>query len=297
MDEEKQVGESQPATSAKGGGLLPWATPVQSGDRLQIDGLELHLQPPDRVPAEVNFQDWDTTLDHALAALQDLDGMAPLHICFVGPTGSGKTERARLVARELRLPSFTLQGHPMLTPEDVVLGGVLTSMAGAPRYIASPLLSAFLQRDGGVAIFDEIGKAARSAEDALAPLSSALDMRRTIYSSLVQRTFDLNPGALFVSTAQTDEILPEYITGRMIVIHVTHPPAEILLQIVRAKCPQAPDALADAFRDWISTRPEVSPRKGILTLHMATRFLRRLSSPRPSARQLMECVRMAAEHV
>lgn len=264
---------------------------------ITMGALEIHVQPSDPLSANDHYQDWDGSLNRAMAALQQFADLESLHVCFTGPTGCGKTERARRIARELKLPSYTLQGHCMLTPEDVVLSPVLTSMTGAPRYVASPLLSAFLNPGGAIAIFDEIGKAAKSAEDALSPLSSALDMRRTIYSSMIQTTFQIAPGALFISTAQTDEILPEYITSRMVIIPIEHPPAEILVEIVRAKTPGVSDPLADAFREWIAEHPATSARKGILILHMAMRLLGHEAPARPSAACLISLIRKAAAYV
>jgi len=83
----------------------------------------------------------------------------------------------------------------------------------------------------------------------------------------------------------------------MVVIPVSHPPAEILMEIVRAKCPYVSDPLADAYKDWLCQHPSTSARKGILILNYAMRLLYTSSSRHLSPSLLTSCIETAATYI
>ena len=173
-----------------------------------------------------------------------LDNFSPLHFRLEGSPGCGKNEIVYEIARNLKLPLYTIQGHEEVTPEDLSLLLVpdvaSSDSRGAPLTLrASPLATALLT--GGLFFFDEIN---RVPERALSPLASVLDNRSSIYSAMTglhlqasqetRRHFRfccaLNPQ---LSDAGHG-VLPEYIEERTLpAIQVNYLPFEDINNILR----------------------------------------------------------------
>jgi hypothetical protein len=171
----------------------------------------------------------------------------------------------------LNKSSFTTQGSTDCAAQDLV---VFPVPADGNRFdaVASGICTACIE--GGLALFDEAGKVAKYAQEALTPLASLLDDRRVLWSDFLKRPFPAGPGFAFICTAQSNETLPDYVTSRMLTIDIPPPDTDALMEILKVKMPASPGLLVAAFRDWASQRADLSPRDAVLILHFACRRLR-----------------------
>ena len=149
------------------------------------NGLRLTIPGGMRVPENFPYvETYDQLLFKCEAAWRTFGvNDSPLNFRLVGPPGVGKNAAVYALAARRNQPLYILLGNEELVPEDLVVTATLRA-GGQVEYIASPLLAAML--NGGLFLFDEIAKLRPRA---LAPLASALDERRSLYSALLGETF------------------------------------------------------------------------------------------------------------
>jgi hypothetical protein len=238
----------------------------------QFDDLRVYLQHPDPMPENQVYVDYAGLLPLVLDAVRESEASdQPLPVCLRSGPGNGKNELVRAVARALGKPSYTTQGSTDCAAQDLV---VFPVPADGNRFdaVASGICTACIA--GGLALFDEAGKVARFAQEAMTPLASLLDDRRVLWSDFLKRPFSAAPGFAFICTTQSNETLPDYVTSRMVTFDIPPPSPEALMEILKAKLPAVPGILISAFRDWASMKVGLTPRDAVLILHFACRRLR-----------------------
>jgi ATP-dependent Lon protease len=249
---------------------LDGSTAEPSRKELRTGHSIVYLQPPDLRPPGRTYHDYAGLLPRIIDAVREAGAEdPPMPVALRGASGSGKTSLADAVARALGKPAYSTQGTPDCSAQDLIVFPVPTS----PRRfdaVASGIFSAFVE--GGVAIFDEIGKVARHTPESLAPLASMLDHRRTVFSDFLKESFRAAPGFAFICTLQNDESLPEYLTKRMVTFTIPPPSAENVMEIVKANVPFAQPALVTAFRDLAVSALRPVPREGGNILNYAHRM-------------------------
>lgn len=144
-------------------------------ERLEMEDKIVLVPEPDRTDA-LEFVGREAEINKALAAWSTLDDAPALHFRFFGPPGVGKNAIVNELAKDLKKELYIMNGNEDMRAEDIACTPVQASN-GEIHYVASPLFAAMLR--GGIAFFDEIGKAPKSALD---PLASVLDERRTLTS-------------------------------------------------------------------------------------------------------------------
>lgn len=259
-------------------------------------GSTVYLQAPDPIRPDLVYRDYAGLVPGIMDAVREAGpGDCPMHVALRGGSGFGKTTLAHAVALALDTPCYTTQGAPDCSAQDLIVFPVATS----PRRfdaIGSGLFSAFVM--GGIALFDEIGKVARHAPEALTPLASMLDDRRRVFSDYLKESFAADPGFTVICTLQNDESLPEYLTKRMLTFTVPAPGPEDMLEIVKANVPAAQPALVDAFRLHALSAACPTPRDGGNILHFAHRMARTRHGDAPlSAGQARDLILVAMEAV
>ena len=262
---------------------------------IRIGDVRLFLQSPDPIPDPYPYLDYSGVVDRIVDALREgADGPSPLSVCLTGPSGVGKTSAAWAAARMLGLDCYTTQGSTDCSAQDLVVFPVPTDL-GRFDPVASGICTACLE--GGIGLLDEIGKVARFAPEALTPLASLLDERRTLWSDFLKMPFPVRPGFGFICTTQDNEPLPDYITQRMLTFRIPPPETGVLVEIVRRKVPGVSGMLAEAFRAWAADRPALTPRDGGLILHFASRRKRLGALRELGAREADRLIRDAASAV
>lgn len=243
------------------------------GARVRMFGrVAVTIQEPDAIPDDFVYLDYAGVVSRIVDALrEDGDACPPLAVRLQGPSGVGKTAAAWAATRALATECYTTQGSTDCTAQDLVVFPVPTSLSRFDP-VASGLCTACIE--GRVGLFDEIGKVAQFAPEALTPLAAMLDDRRTLWSDFLKMPFRVQRGFGFICTAQDNELLPDYITRRMLTFSIPPPPPAILFDIMKAKNPAAPDPLMEAFRDWASRRAGVTPRDAALIIQFAHRRAR-----------------------
>ena len=248
----------------------------------------LFLQHPDPVPAGGGYVDYAGLVPLIADAIRESDtGDAPLAVCLRSGTGGGKNELARAVAQALGKATYTTQGSTDCSAQDLV---VFPVPADGNRFdaVASGICTAVIR--GGVALFDEAGKVARFAPEAMTPLASLLDDRRVLWSDFLKRPFPAAAGFAFMCTTQSNETLPDYVMSRMLTFDIPPPDTEALMEILKVRLPAAPSLLVAAFRDWASHRASLSPRDAVLILHSACRRLWRMDREAMRAREALALI-------
>lgn len=240
----------------------------------EIAGATVYFQDPDAIPGNYIYIDHAHIVRRLVDALRDDEpDLPPLCVCLTGPPGVGKTAAVWAAAQALQSPCYTVQGSTDCSAQDLVVFPVPTDMRSFDP-VASGICTACVT--GGIALFDEIGKVARHAPEALTPLASLLDERRTLWSDFLKVSLPAAPGFGFVCTTQNDEPLPPYLSQRMLTFRVPPPSLDVLLDIVRLKCPGAPGPVIAAFRNWASARQGLTARDACLIVHFACRRARGL---------------------
>jgi len=254
-----------------------------------FDRKRIALAPPE-VPTTCEFEGREDELRMCRAAFgiaddwTDFDDtMEPLHFRLEGPPGVGKNEIvyeiARRLARGMKMPFYSIQGHEEMTPED--LSVLVVPESGASNNLAlraSPLATALYE--GGMFFFDEIN---RAPERALTPLASVLDKRRSLYSAVtgiiirpkdgVRRRFRfccaMNPAQGEMGRGGLSDYLDE---RTLPAIYVGYHDAETLAEILRKNVTREQQHL-DAFREWYEERRirEISVRQAIALMTFAIR--------------------------
>jgi MoxR-like ATPase len=238
------------------------------GHVVTIGSQQIELADPTPVPAITRFVGRQRELQLCRAAwgisedgTRLLSDAAPLHFRLEGSPGCGKNEIVYELARHLRLPLYTIQGHEEVTPEDLSLllvPQIGSSSAGnVPLTLrASPLATALLT--GGLFFFDEIN---RVPPRALSPLASVLDSRSSIYSAmtglhLTALSTEAAAGFRFCCALNPQlsdpgrGVLPEYIEERTLpAIQVDYLPLSDLNQILRENLPVSNDDM-EAWEAW-----------------------------------------------
>jgi len=224
------------------------------------------------MPESQVYVDYAGLLPLVLDAVRESEESdSPLPVCLRSGPGYGKNELARAAAKALKKSSYTTQGSTDCAAQDLV---VFPVPADGNRFdaVASGICTACIE--GGLALFDEAGKVARFAQEALTPLASLLDDRRVLWSDFLKRPFAAAPGFAFICTTQSNEVLPDYITSRMLTFDIPPPDESALMEILKVKAPSAPGILLSAFRDWASQKVDLTPRDAVLILHFACRRMR-----------------------
>lgn len=239
---------------------------------VQFDDCKVFLQHPDPILVNQTYVDYAGLVPLVLDAVREAEESdQPLPVCLRSGPGNGKNELARAVAQALGKPIYTTQGSTDCAAQDLV---VFPVPADGNHFdaVASGICTACIE--GGIALFDEVGKVSRFAQEALTPLASLLDDRRVLWSDFLKRPFHAAPGFAFICTTQSNEALPDYVTSRMLTFDIPPPSTEALMEILKAKLPAVPGMLLSAFRDWASLRVDLTPRDAVLILHFAHRRMR-----------------------
>jgi MoxR-like ATPase len=253
-------------------------------------GSRVYLAKPSTVP-DTNFvgRAKELSLCRAAFGITDNwtfdDSLTPLHFRLEGSPGVGKNEIvyeiARQLAKTLRLPFYSIQGHEEMTPEDlsilVVPDPEEESHLGL-RLRASPLATALYL--GGLFFFDEIN---RVPERALTPLASVLDKRQSLYSATTGVVVEPNPlsqqrfrfcCAVNPKVGESGRAgLPDYIDERTLpVIEVRPHNLETLREILKRNV-ISDDSLLDSFAQWYEAEAatELSARQVIALVNYAFR--------------------------
>lgn len=262
---------------------------------LTVGGVTLYLQPPDEIPDGFAYLDFENLVPRIVDAIRENGpDSPPMSVCLTGPPGVGKNAIAWAVAKMLGKSCWTTQGCPDATAQDLVVFPVPTDLQRFDP-VASGLCTAFLE--GGIGLFDEAGKVAKYAPEALTPLASMLDDRRLLWSDYLKTMLRPGPGFACIMTKQSDETLPDYLTSRMLTFRLSPPPPDVLMNILRTRAPSAPDLLLAAFRDWASARTNLVPRDAGLIVHYAHRMAGLSGAKTLTAREADRLVRLAAEAV
>ncbi len=233
-------------------------------------------------------------LNLAMAAWMSVDGLPPMNFRLYGPPGSGKNSLIYHLARILGQDLYIVNGHQELGPEDIACSAVMNS-GQRIEYIASGIFAAALC--GGIAFFDEIGKAPTSALD---PLASLLDDRRSLTSVIAGIHLNAHPDFFFCAALNEDEEqglgLPGFIDERTRpAIHIDYPLPAIMEKILRAHLSSAADAW---FRVYLKNfRNGESPRVAISTLGYAYRMAAREGNAAPSPHKMKAYLKIAMEHI
>jgi hypothetical protein len=239
--------------------------------------VTVYVQEPDAIPEPFTYIDYAGVVTRIVDALrEDEEPYPPMAVCIRGASGVGKTAAAWAATKALKTECYTTQGATDCTAQDLVVFPVPTSPNRFDA-VASGICTAGIE--GRLALFDEIGKVARYAPEALTPLASMLDDRRTLWSDFLKMPFRVRPGFGFICTAQNDELLPDYVTRRMLTFAIPPPPPGVLLEIMKAKLPAAPGLLMESFRDWASQQLGLTPRDAGLIIHFACRRARARGTP------------------
>ncbi|MGA1841248.1 MAG: AAA family ATPase [bacterium] len=261
---------------------------------IKIDGRLVYLANPTDIPP-CNFVSRSKELAYCETAW-DIDirqyklgegNNRPLHFRLQGPPGVGKNEIVYEIARRLKLPLYTFQGHEEVTPEDLSIHLIPDQPDyKAPHSNVIPLILrastlATAIYKGGLFFFDEIN---RVPERALSPLVSVLDDRLYIESAMTglrigpkddetRKRFRfccaLNPGL-----GEVRSILPEYIEQRTLpVIEVDYFSLEDLLAILKMNL-QCPEGFLSAFQEWYNEEEsqKISTRQAISLMAFAMRY-------------------------
>ncbi|MFH0953765.1 MAG: AAA family ATPase [Verrucomicrobiota bacterium] len=253
---------------------------MRAGSSMRSEGLRtrtfgkvrVFVQEPDAIPEPFTYIDYAGVVTRIVDALrEDDEPYPPMAVCLRGPSGVGKTAAAWAATKALKTECYTTQGATDCTAQDLVVFPVPTNLNRFDP-VASGICTAGIE--GRLALFDEIGKVARYAPEALTPLAAMLDDRRTLWSDFLKMPFRVRQGFGFICTAQNNEILPDYVTRRMLTFTIPPPPPAVLLEIMKVKLPAAPGLLMEAFRDWASLQTGLTPRDAGLIIHFAFRRAR-----------------------
>lgn len=259
--------------------------------RIELEGKIVCVPKPAEIP-QFRIVERDDLLNRCLAAWLTIDGLPPLNFRLYGPPGSGKNALVYQLARYLGRDLYILNGHKELGPENVACYPVVTASQSI-EYVASPIIGAMYY--GGIAFFDEIGKAPSSALD---PLASLLDDRRTLNSVLAGIHFKAHPDFLFCAALnQNEEVglgLPDFIEERTSpAILVDYPSDRILKDILKTHLPTTADSWFEIFlKDF---KGELSPRAAISVLGYAFRLSMLENRLQPSMREIKNYIERARQ--
>lgn len=179
-----------------------------------INGKAVFLRSPIVAPG-VDIVGRSQEMNKIMAAwMSGADGL-PLSPMLVGAPGVGKNRIIYACSRMRACPLYIFQGHEDITAEDLICSvRISDNKARKMDYILSPLVSAMIT--GGICFIDEIGKIRPRA---LAPLSSLLDERRYLDSTLLGERVQAHPGFRLVAATNRADLdqsrLPDYIQSRL----------------------------------------------------------------------------------
>jgi MoxR-like ATPase len=237
----------------------------------EIRGKKIKIPPPEKIPDE-NYEIRPEIIEKALAAWMPLDRLPPMNFRLYGPSGAGKNCTVYILSRILNRDLYIMKVVDALNPEEDI-ACTMVMYDGTPTYVAQPLLAAMLR--GGICFFDEIDK---TPEAALVPLSSVLDDRRTLYSTLFGNRFKAHKDFLFCAAlseeAEEGNQLPAYIRRRTApAIYVGHPDIRTLEKMLRSRLPGADDLWFQVFlRD--NGNQGLTPADALDHLSFAVRLFR-----------------------
>ena len=163
-----------------------------------IEGKEVRLPEPDPFPGGP-LVPRPELVDEILPAALGFERLGPLNFRLYGPQGEGKTSLVYQLASMLKKDVYVIQGNEDTRATDVTCEP-MEETGRQIVYQASKLFTAMYF--GQIALFDEIGK---SPPEALAPLLSVLDRRRTLYCRQANLTLKASPGFLFCATLTEEE--------------------------------------------------------------------------------------------
>jgi len=235
--------------------------------KLKIAGLTVWACCPQ--PTEVNGMVRRKEVEAPLlAALRRDEYGPPLPPLLGGPTGSGKTTLARLIAKQLKLPFYRFQGNDSITAEDFLCVGRINP-GGGVEYVLQPVASAVV--NGGLCLIDDVDKVQPPALSALLPL---LDGERIIQSTLLSGFLTVHSDFRLIFACNEIERLPLWFTSRVVKFRVDYPPVEDVLKMAMAQVPDTGDCLRKAFIELWKQRNgssgiSLSPREAVRIFQLA----------------------------
>ena len=244
-------------------------------EKIQIDGVDLHLSQPDALPMSwVGQPELVTQVLAAWLVLGESD--FPLNPRLVGKPGVGKTTLAYHAGKSLGRPVYLFQATMDTRPEDLIVTPVISEQ-GKIKYMASSVVSAMIR--GGIAIIDEGNRMSEKSWASLAPL---LDSRRYVESVVAGIKIPAHPEFRFCTTMNDDAStfeLPEYIHSRLQPrIFIDFPERDEELEILRENLPFADEEILEYVVEFLQAAHEAderySARDGINIARYALKRLR-----------------------
>jgi MoxR-like ATPase len=222
-------------------------------EKVLIDGVEIHLTPPDEI--DVKWVGQPDLIAQVLAAWLVIgEGDLPLNPRLVGKPGVGKTTLAYCAGRALGQPVYLFQATMDTRPEDLIITPVIDER-NKIKYVASPLVSAMIK--GGVAIVDEGNRMSEKSWASLAPL---LDSRRYVESIVAGLKIKAHPMFRFCTTMNEDSStfeIPDYINSRLQpTIFVDFPSREEEALIIRRNLPVDNEDIVEYIVEFLQAANE-----------------------------------------
>jgi MoxR-like ATPase len=250
-------------------------------EKVVIDGIEIYLSQPDKVPMVwVGQEELVTQLLAAWIVINDDD--LPLNPRLIGKPGVGKTTLAYHTGTTLNKPVYLFQATMDTRPEDLIVTPVI-SEGSKIRYQASSVVTAMIK--GGIAVIDEGNRMSEKSWASLAPL---LDSRRYVESIVAGIKIKAHPDFRMCTTMNDDAStfeLPDYIHSRLQPqIFIDFPDREEEFMILKANLPFADDEILEYVVDFLQAAHDAnerySVRDGINVARYALKRLHKAGGPK-----------------